>query len=57
MNDTLDLTIVKAEKSRLTVTDFSQLPFGKVFSDHMFIAEYDTVSGETCRSFLTGLSQ
>jgi branched-chain amino acid aminotransferase len=41
MNDTLDLTIAKAEKSRLTVTDFSQLPFGKVFSDHMFIAEYD----------------
>lgn len=41
MNDTLDITITKAEKSRLTVTDFSQLPFGKVFSDHMFIAEYD----------------
>lgn len=41
MNDTLDMTITKAEQSRLTVTDFSQLPFGKVFSDHMFIAEYD----------------
>jgi branched-chain amino acid aminotransferase len=41
MNDTLDITITKAETSRLTVTDFSQLPFGKVFSDHMFIAEYD----------------
>ena len=41
MNDTLDMTITKAETSRLTVTDFSTLPFGKVFSDHMFIAEYD----------------
>lgn len=41
MNDTLDITITKAEQSRLTVTDFSQLPFGKVFSDHMFIAEYE----------------
>lgn len=41
MNDTLDMTITKAQTSRLTVTDFSQLPFGKVFSDHMFIAEYD----------------
>ena len=41
MNDTLDITITKAENSKLTVTDFSQLPFGKVFSDHMFIAEYD----------------
>jgi len=41
MNETLDITITKAAESRLTVTDFSQLPFGKVFSDHMFIAEYD----------------
>jgi branched-chain amino acid aminotransferase len=41
MNDTLDITITKVEQSRLTVTDFSQLPFGKVFSDHMFIAEYE----------------
>ncbi len=41
MNDILDMTITKAAESRLTVTDFSQLPFGKVFSDHMFIAEYD----------------
>ncbi|RZK81133.1 MAG: branched-chain amino acid aminotransferase [Pedobacter sp.] len=41
MNETLDITITKATESRLTVTDFSQLPFGKVFSDHMFIAEYD----------------
>ncbi|TKC07573.1 branched-chain amino acid aminotransferase [Pedobacter frigoris] len=41
MNETLDITITKADQSKLTVTDFSQLPFGKVFSDHMFIAEYD----------------
>ena len=41
MNETLDITITKADQSRLTVTDFSQLPFGQVFSDHMFIAEYD----------------
>lgn len=41
MNETLDITISKADQSRLTVTDFSQLPFGKVFSDHMFIADYN----------------
>nr|WP_068887814.1 branched-chain amino acid aminotransferase [Pedobacter panaciterrae] len=41
MNDTLDITVTKTEQTRLTVTDFSQLPFGKVFSDHMFIAEYE----------------
>lgn len=41
MNETLDIRITKADQTRLTVTDFSQLPFGQVFSDHMFIAEYD----------------
>jgi branched-chain amino acid aminotransferase len=41
MTDTLDIKIAKAAESRLTVTDFSQLPFGKVFSDHMFLAEYE----------------
>ncbi|ATP58593.1 branched chain amino acid aminotransferase [Pedobacter ginsengisoli] len=41
MNETLDITVTKTEQTRLTVTDFSQLPFGKVFSDHMFIAEYE----------------
>ena len=41
MNETLDITVTKAKESKLTVTDFSQLPFGKVFSDHMFLAEYD----------------
>jgi branched-chain amino acid aminotransferase len=41
MNDTLDIAITKADQSRLTGTDFSQLPFGKVFSDHMFLADYD----------------
>jgi len=41
MNETLDITVTKADQSRLTGIDFSQLPFGKVFSDHMFIAEYN----------------
>lgn len=41
MNETLDIAITKADQSRLTVTDFSQLPFGKVFSDHMFLADFN----------------
>ena len=41
MTDTLDIKITKAEKTRLTTTDFSQLPFGKVFSDHMFTADFE----------------
>lgn len=41
MTETLDIKIVQADKTRLSVTDFSQLPFGKVFTDHMFIADYE----------------
>lgn len=41
MTDTLDIKITKTNKSRLEETDFSHLPFGKVFSDHMFTADYE----------------
>jgi len=38
---TLNIKTTPVTESRLTGTDFSHLPFGKVFSDHMFIATYD----------------
>ncbi len=41
MTDTLEIKITKTNKSRLEETDFSHLPFGKIFSDHMFIADYE----------------
>jgi len=41
VTDTLTININKAAESRLANTDFTTLPFGKVFSDHMFIAEYE----------------
>ncbi|MET3978476.1 branched-chain amino acid aminotransferase [Mucilaginibacter sp. UYP25] len=44
MTDTLDIKITKAAHSRLAETDFNTLPFGKVFSDHMFSADY--IDGE-----------
>ncbi|HXH99763.1 MAG TPA: branched-chain amino acid aminotransferase [Sphingobacteriaceae bacterium] len=40
MTDTLDIKTTKSNSSRLKETDFSNLPFGKNFSDHMFTAEY-----------------
>jgi branched-chain amino acid aminotransferase len=36
----LDIRITKTENSRLSETDFNELPFGKFFSDHMFVADY-----------------
>ncbi|WP_443936943.1 branched-chain amino acid aminotransferase [Pedobacter sp. MW01-1-1] len=41
MTETLEIKITKANASRLTVTDFSELPFGKVFTDHMFTADFE----------------
>lgn len=41
MTETLNIEVTKVEQTRLTVTDFSQLPFGKVFTDHMFLCDYE----------------
>jgi branched-chain amino acid aminotransferase len=38
--ETIDIEIQKVANSRLSEVDFDNLPFGKVFSDHMFIMEY-----------------
>jgi len=40
MTETLDISITKVAKSRLAETDFNNLPFGRTFSDHMFVADY-----------------
>jgi branched-chain amino acid aminotransferase len=34
------ITIEKTNKSKIANTDFSNLGFGKVFTDHMFVADY-----------------
>ena len=40
MVDTIRISQTKVSESRLKSTDFSNLPFGKVFTDHMFLADY-----------------
>ncbi|MES2274435.1 MAG: branched-chain amino acid aminotransferase [Bacteroidota bacterium] len=40
MTETLDIKITKTQNSRLSQTDFSNLPFGRIFTDHMFVADY-----------------
>ena len=44
MTETLDIKITKTSNSRLAQTDFNNLAFGHIFSDHMFVADY--VDGE-----------
>jgi branched-chain amino acid aminotransferase len=38
--DTMNITIEKAAISRIGEVDFDQLPFGRLFSDHMLLADY-----------------
>lgn len=40
MVETQKIDIQRASKSRLDQVDFNDLPFGKVFTDHMFLADY-----------------
>lgn len=40
MLDTIDIPVRKVENSRVSEVDFNNIPFGKHFADHMFIAEY-----------------
>jgi len=40
MTEVYDITIEKSKTSKLSSVDFSDLPFGRIFSDHMFTADY-----------------
>lgn len=41
MTDTIEIEIQKTKDSRIKTVDFKNLPFGRIFSDHMFVAEYN----------------
>ena len=40
MVDSVKISVQRARRSRLPETDFTDLPFGKVYSDHMFMADH-----------------
>lgn len=40
MVETESISITRIEQSRLSKTNLNNLPFGKVFTDHMFMADY-----------------
>lgn len=37
----MDFPVTRVTQSHLSEVDFDHLPFGKIFSDHMFIADFD----------------
>lgn len=40
MVDTLKIEIERTSQSKLSKTDFNNIPFGKVYTDHMFMADF-----------------
>ena len=41
LTDTFNISVSKTADSRLSRTDFENLPFGRTFSDHMLTADYE----------------
>ncbi len=48
MTETVNISITKIDKSKLDQVDFANIQFGKTYSDHVFIADYD---GEKWKDF------
>ena len=48
MVETLKIDVRKIAKSRLKEVNFDDLPFGKVYADHMFVADFKKVIGGIC---------
>ena len=40
MVQTLDIAIQRNKNSKINQVDFNNIQFGKVYSDHMFVADY-----------------
>lgn len=40
LQDTLSIKVTRTEHSRIQEVDWSNLPFGKIFSDHMLVMDY-----------------
>ena len=45
----LQISITKAERSKLSEVDFNNIEFGKVYSDHMLVADYIDGAWRDCR--------
>lgn len=43
----MQIQIQKTSQSRISEVDFTNLPFGKIFTDHMYICDYDNGQWQT----------
>ncbi len=49
MIETMDISVEKVSQSRIDSLDVQNIPFGKLYSDHMFIADYKNGQWESPR--------
>lgn len=47
MTEAMQIEVEKVQKSRLSETDYENLGFGKVFSDHMLVCDYENGAWKT----------
>jgi branched-chain amino acid aminotransferase len=47
--DTLSIKVQKTTNSRINELDYNHITFGKLFSDHMFMADYENGSWNDCK--------
>lgn len=40
VDNQIEMDIIKTDASRIATVDFDNIPFGKIFSDHMFMVDY-----------------
>ncbi len=57
MVETLDIKVTRVGVSRLPHVDFNNIPFGKVYADHMFAADFRKGDWGNCRVTPYGLIQ
>ena len=48
MTETVGIKITPIAKSRVSEHDINNVPFGKIFADHMFVAEYENGKWNKC---------
>ncbi len=49
-----NISVTKVTQSRLPSVDFNNLPFGRIFTDHMFVADYQDGQWQDLRIVPTG---
>ena len=52
--DTLQIKVTENSNPRLAETEFQDIPFGKIFTDHMFMADFEDANSPTFFNMVEG---